>query len=159
MHSSLSLHNKTSAAQAPERIIKFSNGSLVPKAAELRHAEAVEMDIESLDRFEQAADAVRAIFAEAKLSTPPLLLLINICLADSSREATQRFEKLIGHGSRIHLSHTWYVGTEEGLRGLVDDLRVLGIGDGVSYRTVETAARELAGQRAEQAPLPTHRKP
>ncbi|WP_162603359.1 hypothetical protein [Rhodococcus oxybenzonivorans] len=130
----MTMHNETAPSFVPERIVEISTWSGPRTYEELidADADAVELDIESLDRYEQAALGVRAVYAAANLPTPPLLIRINTCLAATAREAMQEFERTVGRGSQAHRKHVWFVGTENGLRGLVQDLQVLRLGDGVS---------------------------
>ncbi|QIX53640.1 hypothetical protein [Rhodococcus sp. DMU1] len=131
----------------PERIVEFSTWSGPRTYEELVDADAVELDIESLDRYEHAALGVRAMYATANLPTPPLLVRINTCLAATAREAMREFERTVGRGSEAHRKHVWFVGTENGLRGLVQDLQVLRLGDGVSCVPAPQLAASAADDR------------
>lgn len=114
------------------QIVEVSYHATSPRRQDLLDADAVELDIESLDRFDQAATRAREIFAAVNLPMPPVLIRVMTCVAETVREATGAFDHLVGRGSPSHRDHVWFVGTESGLLGLVKDLGALRIADGVS---------------------------
>ncbi|GCE44246.1 hypothetical protein Rhow_008544 [Rhodococcus wratislaviensis] len=133
------MYSDTKSQPRPERVVPLSTRSQRPDRDELFGAEAVELDVESLDRYAHTALGVRALFESARHPTPPLLIRINTCLASTTREAMLKFERSVGRGSDAHRNHVWFVGTKPGLDGLIKDLRSLQLGDGVSCIPVETA--------------------
>lgn len=140
MKRSIMMHDATVPSFHRDRIVEISVQSDLPTREDLLTAEAVQLNIESLDKYRRAALTTHALFDAVNSPTPPLLIRINTCLGATTRDAMQRFERLVGRGSEAHLTQVWFVGTEDGLRGLVKDLQALRFGDGVSFAPARGAA-------------------
>lgn len=134
---SVTLHESPSKQHQLERIVEFSLHSELPDTDDLVAADAIEIHLESLGEYAQAESAIRSMYKIADRPPPPLLVRVNTCIASTTREALDLFNQLVGRDSEAHRRHVWYVGTTEGLGGLIWDLRALRLGDGVSCTAVQ----------------------
>jgi hypothetical protein len=137
MSRSIVLFEADSGAGRLRRIVEFVPGVSRPARDALLTADAVELCIQSLDTFARARAATADLYEALDRPVPPILLRIHTCLDDTATEALDRFDTEIGGASAEHLTKLWFVGTVDGLHGLVRDLCTLEYGDGVSIVPID----------------------
>ena len=132
MDYSMIMYDESSNPFCPKNIFEMSATSWIrPVHEDFVGVDAVELHLDSLDKYHRAVFAARELFEAAGRPMPPTLIRINTCLAATSREALRRFNQVVGIGSMTHRSRVWYVGSDVGLRGFVEDLSALRMGDGI----------------------------
>jgi hypothetical protein len=146
MAHSIVMYDPAAVGRQPRRIIEIDPHAGPPTRHALLAADAVVLSVPSLDTYPAVQQGIAELYKGLAHPAPPILLRVNTCLDATTSGALNRFDTTVGRGSALHLGQVWFVGTDDGLRGLINDLRALGYGDGVSIVTIEdiTAPRAIA---------------
>jgi alkanesulfonate monooxygenase SsuD/methylene tetrahydromethanopterin reductase-like flavin-dependent oxidoreductase (luciferase family) len=142
MTASIVAYRSGEEINAAERDIATVSKHAWPPAAKLLDAEAIALQIARFDAYDVTVRLVKEFYESAGRSMPPVLLKVNVCIGKTAHQALQRFDEVISRLSRTHLEQLWFVGTEEGLAGLIQDLSALRLGDGIVAIPIDEHAPE-----------------
>lgn len=122
------------SAAEPRRPVRFSLTEKFPGDEKLAAADVVRLDTRHWDEFPRLRRAVTTVYRAAGRPIPRIVLLMNICVSGSRRDALRAFDGLSGADVAQRRPALWFVGTTEGLEALISDLSALGMGDGLALR-------------------------
>lgn len=128
------------------RIVKIADGDL-PLLESRWPVDAIELVVASLA-------ALRSVYAQTRQGLTdvddryqhlPILARVFACIDEDACQAAARFDANVGRHSPEHLNNIWYVGTESGLHGLLTDLAMLKLCDGVVIHYLVSPAQRRLG--------------